>query len=321
MTFSMTFAYDPEIGVALETASGAGAALPSLPPRGDGLALRKMLCDFNATFADAPLSAGVSRHTVRTLAADGNGIDLHWFTKSDQSSEPGPAVLYVHGGGMVYGSVDIYAWIISDYVAATGVPMLAPSYRLAPEHRHPTPVNDVFAGLLWLRDNATALNVDPARIAVMGDSAGGGLAAAVALMARENGMKLARQILIYPMLDDRNIEPDEAMLPFASWTYDDNFTGWSSLLGPAFGTESVSPFAAPARASDLSGVAPAYIEVGELDIFRDEDLEYGRRLAKAGVSTELHLHPGAPHGFERMAPESDVARRAMADRYRVLASL
>src|SRR5690606_31129708 len=121
--------------------------------------------------------------------------------------------LYIHGGGMICGSVDLYNGIISDYVARSGVPMLAPSYRLAPEHPHPTPVEDAYAGLCWLKSNAAELNVDPERIAVMGDSAGGGLAAGVALLARDRDVKLARQILIYPMLDDRNLEPDEAMAP------------------------------------------------------------------------------------------------------------
>jgi acetyl esterase/lipase len=110
-------------------------------------------------------------------------------------------------------------------------------------------------------------------------------------------------------------------VPFAAWTYDQNFTGWSALLGPILGTNEVPPIAAPARATDLSGLAPAYVEVGELDLFRDEDIEYARRLTSAGVSTELHVHPGAAHGFERMAPGSDVAKRAMADRVRVIAAI
>ncbi len=155
----------------------------------------------------------------------------------------------------------------------------------------------------------------------MGDSAGGGIAAGVALLARDRGLKLARQILIYPMLDDRNQAPEDALVPFANWTYDNNFTGWSALLGPAFGSDDVPAAAAPSRARDLRGIAPAYIEVGELDIFRLEDIDYARAIAAAGVSIELHVHPGAPHGFERMAPDSDVARRATADRLRVAAAV
>jgi acetyl esterase/lipase len=207
-------------------------------------------------------------------------------------------------------------------VSASGVPMLQVEYRLAPEHPHPTPVEDCYAALGWLTAHAAELGVDPARIAVMGDSAGGGLAAGVALLARDRGgPALARQVLVYPMLDDRTRTPDPEIVPYATWTYDDNVTGWDALLGEAAGTDDVSPYAAPARALELAGLAPAYIEVGELDAFRDEDVAYARRLAGAGVSTELHVHPGCPHGFESFAPATDVARRSTDDRVRVLRSL
>jgi acetyl esterase/lipase len=261
----------------------------------------------------------VVRTTYHTVAADGTMLDLHWHTKGH--SRPGSAVLYVHGGGMICGTVDLYNAVISEYVAASGVPMLAVEYRLAPEYPHPTPVEDSYAGLAWLFEHAAELGVDPTRIAVMGDSAGGGIAAGVALLARDRGLALARQILVYPMLDDRNQQPEEALVPFANWTYDNNFTGWSALLGATFGTDNVPAPAAPVRATDLRGIAPAYIEVGELDIFRLEDIDYARAIAAAGVSIELHVHPGAPHGFERMAPDSDVAKRATADRLRILAAL
>jgi acetyl esterase/lipase len=200
------------------------------------------------------------------------------------------------------------------------VPLLAVDYRLAPEHPHPGPVEDCYAGLAWLAEHAGELGVDPGRIALLGESAGGGLAAAAALLARDRGLAVARQILIYPMLDDRTTAPDPALAPFALWTYDDNYTGWHALLGDKTGTADVPASAAPARAADLAGLPAAYIEVGELDIFRDEDIEYARRLAAAGVSVELHVHPGCPHGFELTAPDSAVARRARADRLRALAS-
>jgi acetyl esterase/lipase len=160
-------------------------------------------------------------------------------------------------------------------------------YRLAPEHRYPTPVEDCYSGLQWLAGHADELDVDPERIAVMGDSAGGGLAAAVALMSRDRGgPTLAHQILIYPMLDDRNTSPDPEIVPFAVWSYDDNITGWGALLGEAVGGASVSPYAAPARAIDLSGLPSCYLKVGQLDIFRD-----------------------------------DIARRSVIDRLRVLGSI
>jgi acetyl esterase/lipase len=152
----------------------------------------------------------------------------------------------------------------------------------------------------------------------MGDSAGGGVAAGVAIAARDAGIPVARQILIYPMLDDRTIEPDPWLASTASWPYDSNFTGWNALLGADRGTADVSPLAAPARLTDFAGLAPAFIEVGDLDIFRDEDIEYALGLVRAGVSAELHVRPGCPHGYDRFAHESEVVQRSLADRYRVI---
>src|SRR5262249_47030311 len=158
---------------------------------------------------------------------------------------------------------------------------------------------------------AAKFRVDPKRIAIMGDSAGGGLAAGLAIMARDRGVQLARQILVYPMLDDRNQTPNPLIAPLITWNYDDNFTGWSALLGKDFGTDRVSPVAAPARLKDFKGLAPAYLEVGELDIFRDENIAYAQQFALAGIPVEFHLHPGAPHGAERLAPTSALAGRIM----------
>ena len=131
-------------------------------------------------------------------------------------------------------------------------------------------------------------------------------------------MLLARQILVYPMLDDRTTAPGPIPAEFVTWTYDSNYTGWHALLGEETGTETVSPIAAPGRLKDFTGLAPAYIEVGDLDIFRDEAIAYAGGLASAGVPIELHVHPGAPHGFERFVPNAALARRAMADRTRAI---
>jgi len=316
----MAFSWDPELAILLEAVAAARADLPPPPPRGDAVGLREATNPLMAAMADAvPSNPDITRTSQSTTSHDGAEIALHWFAR--KGSSPGSGVLYIHGGGMVCGSVDLYVPIIENYVAATGVPMLAVSYRLAPEHPHPTPVEDAFAGLKYLFEQANKLGVDPSRIAVMGDSAGGGIAAGVSLLARDRDLALKRQILIYPMLDDRNLAPDPELVPFAGWTYDNNYTGWNALLGDRLGTDDVPESAAPARARDLAGIAPAFMECGELDIFRDEDIEYARRIAAAGSSIELHIHPGAPHGFERLGAGSDVARRAMEDRYRVLGAL
>lgn len=165
------------------------------------------------------------------------------------------------------------------------------------------------------------VGVRPNRIAIMGDSGGGGVAASAAIIARDLGVVLARQILIYPMLDDRTLAGDAAREPFLSWTYDMNFTGWSARLGEQLGADDVSSAAAPARLTDFRGLAPAYIEVGDLDIFRDENLAYAQRLAAAEIPIELHVRPGAPHGFECFAPDSQLAQRALHDRLRAIRSI
>lgn len=246
-------------------------------------------------------------------------MELRWYTRKDAA--PGSAVIYVHGGGMILGNLDLYDAIVSAYVTATRVPFLSVNYRLAPEAHNTTLVEDAFAGVNWLIAHGPQLRVDPHRIAIMGDSGGGGVAAGTAIVARYRQVTLARQILIYPMLDDRNIVPNPLLVPFATWTYEQNETAWNAVLDGKQGSETVSPIAAPARLVDCSNLAPAYIEVGDLDIFRDEDIAYVQQLARAGVPVELHVHPGVPHGFERFAPNSTVAKRAIMDRLRVIQSL
>jgi acetyl esterase/lipase len=222
---------------------------------------------------------------------------------------------------MIAGDLDLYDGMVGGYADQSEVPFLSVDYRLAPEATGTTPADDAFAGLRWLFEHAAELGVDRRRVAVMGESAGGGIAAGVAIRARDEGVALARQILIYPMLDDRTVTSDGVRDELLTWDYDASFTCWTALLGAERGADSVSPIAAPARLADCGGLAPAYVEVGELDIFRDEDVAYAHRLAAANVPVELHLHPGAPHGYERYAPESALAQRAMSDRLRVLRSI
>jgi acetyl esterase/lipase len=316
----MPLTMDPEIAAALQQLSG-GAAPPPPPPVGD-VASRRVQVEGLLAALDSllPKVTDVASRELRTQSADGAPVRLRWFEK--QGGARGPAVLYLHGGGMILGSVDTYALVIENLVSTTGVPMLAVDYRLAPEHPHPAPVEDCYAGLQYLAEHARSLGADPARLAVMGDSAGGGLAAATALVARDRqGPPLARQILIYPMLDDRNTRADPRLAPFVTWSHDDNVTGWGALLGARAGKEGVPHAAAPARATDFSNLAPAYLEVGQLDIFCNETILYALKLSQAGVPVELHVRPGAQHGFERLAPGSDVARRSTADRLRALRAL
>jgi acetyl esterase/lipase len=278
---------------------------------------------FDTVAAQGTPAAGVELTLYSLTTDDGATLPLGWYHRPGEG--PGSAALYLHGGGMIFGLEHIgriYDLAVRDYVAASGVPMLIVDYRIAPEHPHPTPVEDCYAALRWLAENATTLGVEPARLAVMGDSAGGGLAAAVCLLARDRGgPAVAQQILVYPMLDDRATAPDPGLLPFLTWTYDDNATGWGALLGSDVGSASASPYAAPARATDLSGLPDAYLDVGDLDIFRSEDTSYAARLADAGVPTELHVYPGCPHAFDALARNAAVSRRAVSDRVRRLRSL
>jgi acetyl esterase/lipase len=316
----MALGIDPEL---LDVLSGSGATGEPGPPVGDVDSRRKNLSEgFAAAAASRDSVPGVDRTDFSTITNDGAELKLTWYQHAT-IAPPGSAVLYFHGGGFIVALLPVYDGIMRAYTKATGIPMLLVDYRVAPEHPHPTPVEDCYAALCWLADHAIELGVDSKRVGVMGESAGGGLAAGVALMARDRGgPAVAQQILIYAMLDDRTVGPDPQLPPeYLVFTYDDNRTGWGALVGPALHGEEVSPYAAPARSSDLSGLPETYIDVGDLDILRDENIEYTRRLMAAGVPTELHVLPGLPHGFDLVAPEATATKRVIANRLRRLTSL
>jgi acetyl esterase/lipase len=307
---------------AISLASSRSEPMPVIE-RGDWEGLRAFAGGSSeALEATIPAHSSISRRDFTMTSYDGADIMARWYTDPGRGDvQESSAVVYLHGGGMIMGSVQESDRAVAGYVADSGVPMLAVDYRLAPEYPHPTPVEDCVAALAWLHSQSASLGIDPERIAVMGDSAGGGLAAGTALLGRERGISIVRQILVYPMLDDRNITPDPNLADFAVWTYDNNFTGWHALLGDGVAGPEIPPYAAPARATDLAGLADAYIEVGELDIFRDESIDYARRLMDTGISAELHVHQGCPHGFDRVAPNAAVTRRARADRIRAIQQL
>jgi triacylglycerol lipase len=224
-----------------------------------------------------------------------------------KSAQPRPAFLHMHGGGFVMGAPELYDGKNRAMAAELGCVVVSVNYRLAPETRFPGAVQDCYAALLWLYREAKALGVDAARIAIGGESAGGGHAVALALYARERGeVPICLQVLDSPMIDDRSGGNAHAH-PYCGefvWPPAKNRFGWRALLGMEPGGADVPAAAVPARAKDFAGLPPAFITVGALDLFLEEDMEYARRLIRAGVSTELHVIPGAYHGFGAVAPDS-----------------
>jgi acetyl esterase/lipase len=244
--------------------------------------------------------------------ADGPALSL-LICQPTSVPRPCPVIYNTHGGGMVAGDNRTRELIGElDRAQAIGAALVAPDYRLAPEHPDPAPVEDCYAGLAWLASHTEELNVDPARIFVSGNSAGGGLAAGLALLARDRGGPLLRgQLLQFPMLDDRcDSHSALAMEQVGMWDGRSNRTGWSALLGARRGTADVSCYAAPARAADLSGLPPAFIEVGAVEALRDEGVQYAGRLWQAGGDAELHVWAGAFHSFDEWVPDAIVSSAA-----------
>ncbi len=223
-----------------------------------------------------------------------------------------PAILHTHGGGYILGSPQNDMPNLQRIAAEQGCLIVSVDYRLAPETRFPGSLEDNYAGLLWLHDHADQLAVDRKRIVVMGESAGGGHAAALALAARDRGeVPLAGQVLVYAMLDDRtgSVRRTSPYQGAYIWTPELNVLGWSALLGVPAGSSAVPKGAVPARAASLVGLPPTFIGVGALDLFVQEDIDYARRLLDAGVPTELVVAPGAFHAFQFVVPTAQVSRQ------------
>ncbi len=231
-----------------------------------------------------------------------------------------PGVLYIHGGGMIMGDLDAEHLNAIRLTEAVGAVIVSVDYRKAPEFPFPAAPDDCYAGLLWLSANAADLGVDPERIAVYGGSAGGGLALAVTLMARDRrGPAIKHLMAIYPMIDDSNTtSSSQEVTDIGLWDRAGNIEAWQWYLGDAHGSDEVSPYAAPARAEDLRGLPPTFVDVGTLDLFRDEDIAFVARLNQAGVPTEFHLYPGAYHASEVFAPEAELSQRIWATRISAL---
>ncbi len=302
--------FDAELGAVLET-------IADYVPR-------TITAEQIATFRQRMAAAGANDEqivrdgafTVETATAPGEPDVSLIVCRPSAVPEPAAAVYFMHGGGMVFGDARSGVREPLDWAQELGLVVVCPEYRLAPEHPHPGPVDDSYAGLLWTAGQLAEFGVTSGRLIVAGTSAGGGLAAALALLARDRGgPALAGQLLLGPMIDDRNDSASgRQMAGLGIWDRTSNATGWTALLGAASGTDDVSPYAAPARATDFSGLPPTFIDVGAAETFRDEDIAYADAIWRAGGSAELHVWPGAFHGFDQIMPEAAVSRAARAAR-------
>ena len=293
------------------------AALRSMPPRdlSDIPALRR---DYDAAVAAAgPVrSEAVEQTDHRVPRLDGDGELVVRVYRPHALAEPLPCLLWLHGGGYVYGSIDAEDGWIQALVADVGCVVASVDYRLAPEHPYPAGLDDCLAALRWVRDDAAALEVDPRRLAIGGASSGAGLAAALALRCRDEGGwdNLRLQLLVYPMLDDRHVtHSSRAIADPLLWSLETNLIAWRSYLGREPGSDDVPATAAPSRATDLSGLPPAFVAVADVDMFVDEDVDYAQRLLQAGVRTELIVYPGSHHGVLRVPSDSRAGLRMNAD--------
>jgi acetyl esterase/lipase len=253
----------------------------------------------NPMFARPPLDT--VPHEKRMIPVGKGHPDVAIYIVNAKPGTSRPAILHTHGGGYVIGSAESSVRGLQDLCLKLDCVIVSVEYRLAPETTYAGSVEDNYAGLKWLHTNAASIGVDPAKIAVMGESAGGGHAALLAIAARDRGeVPVCYQCLIYPMLDDRTGTSRKvpAHVGTLIWTPEQNYFGWESLLGTRPGKAKVPKGAVPARVADLKGLPPAFIGVGTLDLFHDEDVDYAQRLNAVGVNTELIVVPGAFHGFD-----------------------
>ncbi|ANJ28499.1 alpha/beta hydrolase [Agromyces aureus] len=294
--------FDPELEAVLGIlgAQMPSAITPEMIPLMRGGALLE---------ASDELFAGVTRRDVTIPGYNGDEI-IVTVIERDGRTGTGPGIFHTHGGGMIIGDRFVGIAAMIDWVLRFDAVCVTVEYRLAPEFPDPFPVEDCYAGLVWTAEHAEELGIDPGRLIIAGASAGGGLAAGTALLARDrSGPALAGQVLIYPMIDDRDESVSTAQIDGVGvWDRTSNITGWSALLGDRRGTDDVSIYAAPSRATDLSNLPPAFIDCGSAEVFRDEDVAYASQIWADGGHAELHVWPGGFHGFDMMAPHTALAK-------------
>jgi len=275
--------------------------------------------EFDAEFLKAVRSAepmpGVESTVVersKHLVSPELGVSVR-VNRLRADSGPAPCVFSMHGGGYIMGWPTMDDPLFESWCPSLGVVGVSVDYRLAPETPFPGPLDDCYLALRWTIDHADELGIDPSRMGLFGVSAGGGLAASLALLVRDRGqVRIGFQMLESPMLDDRQQTQSSNLEGLPIWSKEANAFGWRSYLGSLYGSPALPVYAAPARADDLSGLPPTYISATAVDGFRDEDIDYACRLQQAAVETELHVYPGAPHGYQ-LFDHSYAARKARRD--------
>jgi acetyl esterase/lipase len=306
---------DPELVAPLEGIMGAiggGFDLKNLAATRD--MLNGMIANVNAS---VPALHGVESEDRRVPGPPGApDVLVRVYRPSARGGAPLPAILWMHPGGYVLGNIELDELFCRQLAKDLGIAVVSVNYRLAPEDPYPAALEDCYAVLHWLAKDASSLRVDLHRVAVGGASAGGGLAAALALLARDRrGPHIAFQLLVYPAIDDRKTAQASATVPDTLfWSRENTLDSWRAYLAGKHGQPDVPPYAAVARATDLRNLPPAYIPVGSLDPFLEDDIEFAQRLIAAGVAAELHVYPGAFHAFDVFGADSRVARRFAADR-------
>ncbi len=296
--------FDPELEAVL------GLLAESLPPSITPEMIELMRqAPIVASVDELLVARGITRRDVTIPGHEGADIIVTVLAREGRTGT-GPGIFHTHGGGMIIGDRFVGIAAIVDWIEQFDAVCVTVEYRLAPEFPDPYPVEDCYAGLLWTAEHADELGIDPTRLIIAGASAGGGLAAGVSLLARDRGgPALAGQVLIYPMLDDRDASVSTRQIDGVGvWDRTSNVTGWGALLGDRRATGDVSIYAAPARATDLSGLPPAFIDCGSAEVFRDEDVAYASQIWADGGQAELHVWPGGFHGFDMMAPHAALSR-------------
>ncbi|MCU1529287.1 MAG: lipase [Frondihabitans sp.] len=285
--------YDPELQAALEL-------MPAMPA-----ITTEMLPAARASLVAPPIESVIADRPITYTdyvvpGYDGGEIVVSVLKRADHTRADGAAVFFIHGGGMIVGDRWIGAEALVNWVEKYDVVAATVEYRLAPEFPDPVPVEDCYAGLTWFAEHSDALGFRSSRILITGGSAGGGLAAGVGLLARDrSGPHLAAQVLDCPMLDDRDETLSTRQFSgIGIWDREANVFGWSSLLGDRVATDAVSIYAAPARATDLGGLPPTFLDVGSAEVFRDETIAYAQKIWAAGGQAELHVWAGGFHGYE-----------------------